>query len=149
MNELEAMRLRTRIAREEADYLKRLGASEVLNRADFSSPGKPLGKERWAGAVDVVGSHTLANICATTKYRGVVTACGLAGGMEVKAIAEHHLREIETKIEALRAMQATLSQLVEACAGDHRPDCPILADLAHDDGPAKAPAPGHCAAKTG
>lgn len=67
---------------------------------------------------------------------------------EVKAIAEHHLREIETKIEALRAMQATLSQLVEACAGDHRPDCPILADLAHDDGPAKAPAPGHCAAKT-
>lgn len=68
---------------------------------------------------------------------------------EVKAIAEHHLREIETKIEALRAMQATLSQLVEACAGDHRPDCPILADLAHDDGPAKAPAPGHCAAKTG
>jgi acrylyl-CoA reductase (NADPH) len=69
----------------EADYLKRLGASEVLNRADFSSPGKPLGKERWAGAVDVVGSHTLANICATTKYRGVVTACGLAGGMDFPA----------------------------------------------------------------
>jgi acrylyl-CoA reductase (NADPH) len=70
---------------EEADYLKRLGASEVLKRADFSSPGKPLGKERWAGAVDVVGSHTLANICATTKYRGVVTACGLAGGMDFPA----------------------------------------------------------------
>ncbi len=70
---------------EEADYLKRLGASEVLNRADFSSPGKPLGKERWAGAVDVVGSHTLVNICATTKYRGVVTACGLAGGMDFPA----------------------------------------------------------------
>lgn len=70
---------------EEVDYLKRLGASEVLNRADFSSPGKPLGKERWAGAVDVVGSHTLANICATTKYRGVVTACGLAGGMDFPA----------------------------------------------------------------
>lgn len=70
---------------EEADYLKRLGAREVLNRADFSSPGKPLGKERWAGAVDVVGSHTLANICATTKYRGVVTACGLAGGMDFPA----------------------------------------------------------------
>jgi acrylyl-CoA reductase (NADPH) len=70
---------------EEADYLERLGASEVLNRADFSSPGKPLGKERWAGAVDVVGSHTLANICATTKYRGVVTACGLAGGMDFPA----------------------------------------------------------------
>ena len=70
---------------EEADYLKRLGASEVLNRADFSSPGKPLGKERWAGAVDVVGSHTLTNLCATTKYRGVVTACGLAGGMDFPA----------------------------------------------------------------
>ena len=70
---------------EEADYLKRLGASEVLNRAEFSSPGKPLGKERWGGAVDVVGSHTLANICATTKYRGVVTACGLAGGMDFPA----------------------------------------------------------------
>lgn len=70
---------------EEVDYLKRLGASEVLNRADFSSPGKPLGKERWAGAVDVVGSQTLANICATTKYRGVVTACGLAGGMDFPA----------------------------------------------------------------
>lgn len=70
---------------EEADYLKRLGASEVLNREEFGTPGKPLGKERWAGAVDVVGSHTLANICATTKYRGVVTACGLAGGMDFPA----------------------------------------------------------------
>lgn len=70
---------------EEADYLKHLGASEVLNRAEFGTPGKPLGKERWAGAVDVVGSHTLANICATTRYRGVVTACGLAGGMDFPA----------------------------------------------------------------
>lgn len=67
---------------EETDYVKSLGAVEVLDRAEFSSPGKPLGKERWAGAVDVVGSHTLANVCATTRYRGVVTACGLAGGME-------------------------------------------------------------------
>jgi len=67
---------------EETDYLKGLGAKEVLDRSQFSSPGKPLGKERWAGAVDVVGSHTLANVCATTKYRGVVTACGLAGGMD-------------------------------------------------------------------
>lgn len=70
---------------EETDYLKRLGASEVLPRAEFAAPGKPLGKERWAGAVDVVGSHTLANVCATTKYRGVVTACGLAGGMDFPA----------------------------------------------------------------
>ncbi|OHX36312.1 alcohol dehydrogenase [Methylomonas sp. LWB] len=69
----------------EADYLKSLGAVEVLDRAMFAAPGKPLGKERWAGAVDVVGSHTLANVCATTKYRGVVTACGLAGGMDFPA----------------------------------------------------------------
>lgn len=74
-----------RAAGPEADYLRRLGASQVLDRAEFSSPGKPLGKERWAGAVDVVGCHTLANICATTKYRGVVTACGLAGGMDFPA----------------------------------------------------------------
>jgi acrylyl-CoA reductase (NADPH) len=70
---------------EETDYVKRLGASEVMERAAFSSPGKPLSRERWAGAVDVVGSHTLANVCASTKYRGVVTACGLAGGMDFPA----------------------------------------------------------------
>ena len=70
---------------EETAYLKQLGAAEVLDRSLFSAPGKPLGKERWAGAVDVVGSHTLANICATTRYRGVVTACGLAGGMDLPA----------------------------------------------------------------
>ena len=69
----------------EADYLKQLGAVEVMDRATLATPGKPLGKARWAGAVDVVGSHTLANICATTKYRGVVTACGLAGGMDFPA----------------------------------------------------------------
>lgn len=66
----------------EADYLKGLGATTIMDRAELSEPGKPLAKERWAGAVDVVGSHTLANICASTRYRGVVTACGLAGGMD-------------------------------------------------------------------
>ena len=70
---------------EEADYLRELGAAEVMDRAEFSQPGRPLGKERWAGAVDVVGSHVLANVCATTRYRGVVTACGLAGGMDFPA----------------------------------------------------------------
>ncbi|MEE4377410.1 MAG: MDR family oxidoreductase [Candidatus Competibacteraceae bacterium] len=70
---------------EESDYVKNLGATEVLDRSAFSSQGKPLARERWAGAVDVVGSHTLANVCATTKYRGVVTACGLAGGMDFPA----------------------------------------------------------------
>ncbi|MEZ5628093.1 MAG: MDR family oxidoreductase [Rhodocyclaceae bacterium] len=66
----------------EGDYLKTLGAAEIVDRAQFSEPGRPLGKERWAGAVDTVGSHTLANVCATTKYRGVVTCCGLAQGMD-------------------------------------------------------------------
>lgn len=70
---------------EEFDYIKGLGASEVLDRAEFASPGKPLARERWAGAIDVVGSHTLANVCASTRYRGVVTACGLAGGMDFPA----------------------------------------------------------------
>ena len=70
---------------EERDYIMGLGASDVMERAAFSAPGKPLGRERWAGAVDVVGSHTLANVCATTRYGGVVTACGLAGGMDLPA----------------------------------------------------------------
>nr|WP_254209921.1 MDR family oxidoreductase [Burkholderia multivorans] len=70
---------------EDGDYLRALGAAEILDRAQFSAPGKPLGKERWAGAVDVAGSHVLANVCATTRYRGVVTACGLAAGMDFPA----------------------------------------------------------------
>jgi acrylyl-CoA reductase (NADPH) len=69
----------------EADFLKRLGATEVLDRSLFASPGKPLGKERWAGAIDVVGSHTLVNVCASMRYRGVVAACGLAGGLDFPA----------------------------------------------------------------
>ena len=69
----------------EADFLKNLGAAEVLDRAQFTSPGKPLGKERWAGAIDVVGSHTLVNVCASIRYRGVVAACGLAGGLDFPA----------------------------------------------------------------
>lgn len=70
---------------EEADYLKELGAAEIVDRNTLSSPGKPLAKERWAGAVDTVGSHTLANVCASMRYRGVVTACGLAQGMDLPA----------------------------------------------------------------
>lgn len=69
----------------EADFLKSLGAAEVISRDELSSPGKPLGKERWAGVVDSVGSHTLANACATAKYGGAVAACGLAQGMDLPA----------------------------------------------------------------
>jgi len=70
---------------QEADYLKSLGAAEVLDRAQLAAPGKPLQKERFAGVVDAVGSHTLANACAQVKYRGAVAACGLAGGMDFPA----------------------------------------------------------------
>lgn len=70
---------------EETDYLKKLGASEIIDRAQFSEPGRPLAKERWAGAIDSVGSHTLANVCASTRYGGTVAACGLAQGMDFPA----------------------------------------------------------------
>jgi len=69
----------------EADYLKSLGAAEVIDRKLLSEPGKPLQRERWAGVVDCGGSHTLANACAQTRYRGVVAACGLAQGMDFPA----------------------------------------------------------------
>ena len=67
----------------EADYLKKLGASEIIDRATLSAPGKPLGKELWAAAIDSVGSMTLANVLAQTRYGGAVAACGLAGGMDL------------------------------------------------------------------
>ena len=69
----------------EADYLKQLGATNVIDRADLAAPGKPLQKERWAAVVDAVGSHTLANACAQTRWGGVVAACGLAQGADFPA----------------------------------------------------------------
>ncbi|HZP76649.1 MAG TPA: MDR family oxidoreductase [Pseudolabrys sp.] len=68
---------------QEADYLKSLGASEIVPRAELAGPAKPLAKERWAGGVDAVGSTTLANVLSMTKYGGAVAACGLAGGMDL------------------------------------------------------------------
>ena len=65
-----------------SDYLKALGAAEVIDRKALSEPGKPLQKERWGAVVDSVGSHTLANACAQTVSEGVVAACGLAQGMD-------------------------------------------------------------------
>jgi acrylyl-CoA reductase (NADPH) len=69
----------------EADYLRQLGASDIVDRAELSVAGKPMQKERWAGVVDSVGSHTLANACAQTRYGGAVAACGLAQGMDFPA----------------------------------------------------------------
>ncbi len=70
---------------DESDFLKGLGASEIIDRNELSEKGRPLGKERWAGAVDAVGSHTLANVLAQTKYGGAVAACGLAQGFDLPA----------------------------------------------------------------
>jgi acrylyl-CoA reductase (NADPH) len=69
----------------QSDFLRQLGAAEIVDRAAYAGAGKPLAKERWAGAIDVVGSHTLANVCASLRYGGVVAACGLAGGMDFPA----------------------------------------------------------------
>lgn len=68
---------------EQSEYLQKLGATEIIDRATLSEPGRPLAKERWAGAIDSAGSHTLANVCAGIQYGGVVAACGLAQGMDL------------------------------------------------------------------
>ena len=92
----------------EADWLKQLGARSVIDRATLSTPGKPLQKERWAGVVDVVGSHTLANACAQTRYGGVVAACGLAQGMDLPAsVAPFILRGVRLQgVDSVMAPRA-------------------------------------------
>lgn len=104
----------------EADYLKSLGAVEVLDRSALSSPGKPLQKERWAGVVDSVGSHTLVNAVAQVRYGGVVTACGLAQGLDFPAsVAPFILRGI--KLIGIDSVMAPLARRVaawERLAGD-------------------------------
>jgi acrylyl-CoA reductase (NADPH) len=79
----------------ESEYLRTLGASEIIDRAELSEPGKALAKERWAGAVDAVGGVTLANVCASLRYGGTVAACGNAGGMKLQAtVAPFILRAV-------------------------------------------------------
>src|SRR4051795_571819 len=79
----------------EADYLKGLGAAEVIDRAELAGPAKPLAKERWAGGVDSVGSTTLANLLSMTKYGGAIAACGLAAGMDLpSSVAPFILRGV-------------------------------------------------------
>jgi len=79
----------------EAPYLQTLGARQIIDRNELAQPGKPLQKERWAAVVDSVGSHTLANACAQTRYRGFVAACGLAQGMDFpSSVAPFILRGI-------------------------------------------------------
>jgi len=79
----------------EAGYLRNLGASEVIDRNELAGPAKPLGRERWAGGIDSVGSSTLANLLSMTKYRGAIAACGLAGGMDLpSSVAPFILRGV-------------------------------------------------------
>lgn len=79
----------------EADYLKKLGANEIIDRNELSAPAKPIAKERWAGGVDSVGSTTLANLLSMTKYRGAIAACGLAAGMDLpSSVAPFILRGV-------------------------------------------------------
>lgn len=106
---------------EESEYVTGLGATEIIPRSELSEPGKALARERWAGVVDVVGSHVLANACASTKYGGVVAACGLAGGMDFPAtVAPFILRGVsligidsvmcprETRLEAWQRLEQDL-----------------------------------------
>jgi len=97
----------------ETDHLKQLGAAEIIDRATLSAPGKPLQKERWAAAVDSVGSHTLANICASLKYGGTVAACGLAQGMDLTtSVAPFILRSVT--LAGVDSVQAPMARRLTA-----------------------------------
>lgn len=99
----------------EADYLKGLGASEIIDRAELSGSARPLGKERWAGAVDVVGSNTLANVISMTKYDGCVAACGLAQGMDFpSSVAPFILRGVT--LAGVDSVMAPKARRLEAWA---------------------------------
>ena len=104
----------------ETDFLKSLGAADVVSRDEFNAPGKPLAKERFAGVVDSVGSHTLANACAATRYGGAVAACGLAQGMDFSAsVAPFILRGITLYgIDSVMAPLATRAAAWARLASD-------------------------------
>jgi len=98
---------------DESAHLRRLGATEIVDRATLGAPGKPLQKERWAAAVDSVGSHTLANVCASLSYGGTVAACGLAQGMDLPAsVAPFILRGVT--LAGIDSVQAPFAKRVEA-----------------------------------
>jgi acrylyl-CoA reductase (NADPH) len=101
----------------EAGYLQRLGASSVVDRKELSSSGKALQKERWAAAVDTAGSVTLTNVCASTRYGGIVAACGLAQGMDLPGtmapfiLRGVHLAGIDSVMAAPRLRAAAWARL--------------------------------------
>jgi acrylyl-CoA reductase (NADPH) len=125
---------------QEADYLKALGASSVLDRAAFVAAGKPLQKERWAGVVDAVGSHTLVNALAQTRYGGVVAACGLAQGMDLPgSVAPFILRGITLAgIDSVMAPRSRRQEAWDRLARDLDPA--LLETMVTEIGMAEAPA---------
>ncbi len=108
----------------EADFLKALGAAEVIDRAALGVPGKPLQKERWAAVVDAVGSHTRVSACAQVRYGGVVTACGLAQGMDFPAsVAPFILRGVTLAgVDSVMAPMALRECAWARLAQDLEPD---------------------------
>ncbi|MET4579621.1 acrylyl-CoA reductase (NADPH) [Ottowia thiooxydans] len=121
---------------EEAPHLLEVGAAEVIDRATLSNPGKPLQRERWAGAVDSVGGATLANVCAATRYGGLVAACGLAQSMDLPAsVAPFILRGITLAgVDSVMAPLARRQSAWEALAREVDADtlrllCPRVLSL--------------------
>ena len=119
---------------DQADYLKALGAAEIIDRAQLGAPGKPLAPERWAGAVDSVGSHTLANICASLKYGGTVAACGLAQGRDLPAtVAPFILRGVTLAgVDSVMAPRALRLEAWQRLARDLDPA--LLERMTHEIG---------------
>ena len=111
----------------EAEYLKGLGALHILDRGEYSQAGRPLTKERWAGAIDVAGSHVLMNVCAAMKYRGVVAACGLAAGMDFPAsMAPFILRGVRLiGVDSVMCPKNDRLQAWQRLATDLNPDLPM------------------------
>jgi acrylyl-CoA reductase (NADPH) len=124
---------------QEADYLKALGASATIDRAEFAGPGKPLQKERWAAAVDALGSQTLANVLAQTRYGGVVAACGLAQGMDLPAsVAPFILRNVTLAgVDSVMSPRPLRQQAWERLARDLDPA--KLESMVHEIGLSGAP----------
>lgn len=105
---------------EETGFLKNLGATQIIDRATLATPGEMVGEEKWAGAIDTVGSATLANVCATTKYRGAVAACGLAQGLDFPtSVLPFILRNVTLYgIDSVMAPYAVRSEAWERLARD-------------------------------
>jgi acrylyl-CoA reductase (NADPH) len=125
---------------DEQAYLQRLGAASVIDRAGLSAPGKPLQKERWAGVVDTLGSHTLVNACAQTRYGGAVAACGLAQGGDFPAsVMPFILRGVSLLgVDSVMAPLAKRQQAWLRLARDLDPD--LLETMVTEIGLEQAPA---------